>query len=385
MPRPTVMISVNSEILRESIVKRQPLASLEGILGVSRQAINGWLSKNRIPPRQLSIIAKELKFNPLEVTQITSLPKSRAHILFRTNRNVAVPEEVRSDVLETSEDFFNLETLADLELSTANLTVKSESPQVMADLILTNLKLDFNQISLTSVITALKKLNIHVLFYDFGAKFVDAKAQAVCVRKDDKRAIFVNSYELVEDVLWRILHETCHLFCGHTETSIEDEKFCNETASQILTPDKFFLEQKKELKSLLAKDISASPFILENLASKLSASFIGVLLALKKHKIIESPTERYLWRVSNNRKDLASRVASKINPPEGVDPVKFWKMALEDSNKSNFLALQHLVRMGLILKKISVRRAAELLRVDELDAQKLTHIWTAQYETQSNL
>lgn len=385
MPRPSIMIPVNADMLRESILKRTPLASLEDSLGVSRQAINGWLAKSKIPPRQLSVIARKLEFDPSEVANITSPPKYRPYILFRTNRNVAVPEEVKSEVLEIAEDFFTLEAITEIDQSSNEILLKSESPENMAEIILKQLNLATDQISISSVITALKKLNIYVLFYDFGPNFVDAKAQAVCVRKEEKSVIFVNSCERVEDVLWRLFHEVCHLFSGHNETSITDEKFCNDTATQILTPDFFFVSNRKNLKALFQRDISASPFIVEDLANKFSSSFIGVLLALKTNKVLEGSTERYLWKVANKRKLTAAKVADIISPLKGQSAVEFWSQALEDTNRSNFLLLQHIVRMGLILEKVSARRAAELLNTDELDIQKLTTMWTAQYEKKNNL
>ena len=385
MPRPSVMIPVNSDLLRESILKRGSLASLESSLGVSRQAINGWLIKNRIPPRQLSAIARQLHLEPQEMTDITSPPKSRPYVLFRTNRNVAVAEDVKNDVLEIAEDFFALESITELDGTPQDVTVSSESHEGMAEVILRQLKLGPDQISIPSVITTLKKMNIYVLFYDFGPTFVEAKAQAVCVRKGDKKAIFINSNEHVEDVLWRIFHELCHLFSGHTETSVTDEDFCNKTASQVLMPDAFFAANRKDLRALLLRDISATPFIVEDLANKFSASFMGILLAFKKHRIFEGSTERYLWKVAHNRKKNAAKVSQIIEPMAGQNVVSFWTTALEDSNRSNFLQLQHVIRMGLILEKVSAKRGAELLKIDQPDIHKLAQLWTAQYEKKIGL
>ena len=383
MPKQSFMITMNSEALRSSILKRQPIATLEHSLGVSRQAINSWLSKSKIPPRQLSAIARELAFEPDEIRSITTLPRNRSFILFRSNRNVAVDNEVKNDVLEIADDFFNLSSITDLDKSPKIVYSKSDSPEKMAELILQQLKLSNEQVSVSSVVAALKSMGIFVLFYDFGEKFINAKAQAVCVQRVDKSLIFINSFEKIEDVLWRIFHETCHLFSGHTETDIGDEKFCNDTASQILTPNSFFISNKKNLKALLQKDISASPFIVEELSNKLSSSFIGVLLALKNNRIIELATQRYLWKVANNRPHV--RVSDIIYPRESDNTVDFWINALEDTNRSSFYQFQHLIRMGLILEKLSIRRAAELLKINELDAQKLATKWTAQYEKKNNL
>ncbi len=386
MAKQSVMIPVNADVLRDSIQKRDSLSSLEGVLGVSRQAINGWLSKSKIPPRQLSTIVRELKLDASEVKKITSPPKDRSFVLFRTNRNVAVAKDISDDVLEIAEDFFRLEALTEIERQSTNVKIENATdPGETATTILKNLNLERTQISISSVLSALTSLNIYVLFYNFGEGFIGAKAQAVCVKKAKKRVIFINSHELVEDVLWRIFHELCHLYCDHTETSTSNEEFCNFTATQALTPDSFFSANKKELKNLFSRGVSVAPFSIEKIATQLSASFMGVLLALKKHQIVDSSTERYLWKIAHKRKASGARVTDIISPPKDVDSVAFWLSALEDVNRSKFLHLQHMVRMGLILEKISVRRASELLHVDELDAQRLAKLWTAQYEKKNNL
>lgn len=383
MPKQSFMISVNSDALRSSILKRKPLAALEDSLKVSRQAINNWLTKSKIPPRQLSAIARELSFAPEEMKLITSKPKDQSFILFRTNRNVAVDKSVQDDVLEIADDFFKLVEITELEKPPKIVPATSNSHITMAQLILQQLKLQSEQISISSVIAALKNLGVFVFFYEFGENFVDARAQAVCVQKSNKSLIFVNAYEKAEDVLWRIFHETCHLFSGHTETNTGDEKFCNDTASEILTPEAFFESNKKHLKLSFQRNISASPFVVEALMNRLNSSFVGVLLALKHNKIIDTATERYLWKVSKNRPIV--RVSDIVYPKNNDNVIEFWLNALEDTNRSSFYHFQHLIRMGLILEKISVRRAAELLKIDELDAQKLATKWTAQYEKKNNL
>jgi Zn-dependent peptidase ImmA (M78 family) len=385
MPKQSYMISVNAEKLKEAILSRGHIADLETPLGVTKQAINGWLSKGRIPPRQLSKISKALKLDAPEINNITSIPKEKSFVLFRTNRNVAVSDEVKSEVLDVADDFFQLETLTEYKNSDAQIQLSYSDPVSMADAILKQVKLERSQLSLSSVLAALRNINIHVLFYDFGEKFVGSRAQAVCVRRGTKSAIFINSHEMIEDVLWRIFHELCHLFSGHTNVTKDDEEFCNKTATQVLTPDSFFKNNKTDLKSAFLRRIQLAPFMIEEIMSKYTASFEGVLLGLVNHKILEKNVENYLWKVCHNRKKNAVRVTNIICPNSLEDPVKFWSLALDDSNRNKFLQLQHFVRMGVILEKISSRRAAELLDTDEMTIQQLGRHWLAQYEKKNNL
>ena len=386
MPKQSMMIRVNSTALRKSMsCRQQPLASLEAPLGVSRQAINGWLSKNRIPPRKLSILANKLNLSAEELKAITSTPKDEAVILFRTNRNVAVPEDVKTDVLEVAEDFFSLDALSAVNRESIDIVLKNECPVSAAKSILKQLNLTYDNISVDKVITALKRYNIHILFYNFGEKFVSAKAQAVCVKRGNKQAIFVNSYELVEDVLWRVFHEVCHLFSNHTDVTEDDEKFCNEVANQILTPDLFFQGNKALLKKRFSQELGLTPFLVEEITTELFSSFQGVVIALKKNKIINDRVDRYLWGVIRNQKKVKRQVFHIISPSPSDDPKEFLYNLLEDPNRLKFVHLQQSVKMGLILNRISARRAADFLCVDEMSIQQLTRRWKTQYGSKNNL
>ena len=380
MPKQSMMIRVNSKALRKSISHRQQsLASLEDPLGVSRQAINGWLNKNSIPPRKLSILADTLDLSVEELEEITSTPKDETFILFRTNRNVAVPENVKEGVLSVAEDFFLLDDLSAINREPIDVVLKNECPISAAKSILKQLSLTHGNISIDKVITALKKYNIHILFYDFGEKFVGASAQAVCVRRGNKQAIFVNSHELIEDVLWRVFHEVCHLFSNHTNVTEDDEKFCNEVANQILTPNSFFQENKAFLRKKFSQELGFAPFFVKEIATELSASFQGVTIALKKNKITDDKVSKYLWKIFHAQKSKKQRVSCIISPPPDDDPKDFLDNLLEDLSRAKFSHLQHSVKMGLILDKISTCRAAELLGVDEMSIQQLTRRWKTQY------
>ena len=384
MPKQSMMIRINSKALRKSMSHRQQsLASLEGPLGVSRQAINGWLSKDRIPPRKLSTLANKLNLSAEELEAITSTPKDETIILFRTNRNVAVPEDVKKNVLEVADDFFLLDDLSVVNRESIDIVLKNECPVSTAKSILKQLNLTHDNISVNKVITALKRYNIHILFYNFGEKFIGAKAQAVCVKKGEKQAIFVNSYELVEDVLWRVFHEVCHLFSNHRNVTENDEKFCNEVANQILTPNAFFQGNKTLLKKRFSQGFA--PFLVEEIADELSSSFQGVTIALKKNKIIDDRVSKHLWKIIHSQKKSKQRVLHIISPSSGDDPKNFLDNLLKNSNRAKFVRLQQSVKVGLILDRISTCRAADFLHVDEMSVQQLTRRWKAQYDPKNSL
>ena len=94
MGRRKTTIPVDGTALRDA-VERSPAtwSSLAERLGVTRQTVSGWVSKGRIPPRQLADLAKELGLGAGEVRRI--MAREEATILFRSNRNVDVspPDE----------------------------------------------------------------------------------------------------------------------------------------------------------------------------------------------------------------------------------------------------------------------------------------------------
>ena len=76
-----------------------------------------------------------------------------------------------------------------------------------------------------------------------------------------KKVIFININQFIEDVCWRIFHEICHLFCGHTKPNKEQEEFCNDVATEAITPMIYFKENEKTLKEYFKNPLSKSPHI----------------------------------------------------------------------------------------------------------------------------
>ena len=71
MGRKSVMIAFDPAAFRDLVKGHgKTLTDLETITGVTKQAINGWLSYAKIPPRQLHTIAQGLKWKSDEVARI---------------------------------------------------------------------------------------------------------------------------------------------------------------------------------------------------------------------------------------------------------------------------------------------------------------------------
>lgn len=378
MSKESLMIPIDAEALRNAIQKRGSIASLEEPLDVTRQAINGWLSSSRIPPRKLQTIAKNLKLSPDEVESIVN-KEEKLTPLFRTLRNIPAPQESKRNIEEIARDFFVLNSIAEQRKSVFSIHIKTNDPAVLAEHILKELNLDRSRLSLDQLILSLESLQIYVLFVKFDLGLPDtleSKTHAFCVQKNSSWAIFVDSNRPLEDVMWAILHELAHIFSGHNgEVTKQDEDFCNRVANQVLTPDSFFVAHQKALKSKFEKSHAVSVYHVDDLAKTLRSSFVGVLLSLEKHKIISKALVKYLWAVHHRRKKFNPTVKDLIFAPEEMDPVKFWASAFNDPERVIFLKLQLLVKLGLSTDRISIARAAELIGIDELAMQQLAVMW----------
>jgi len=70
MSRPSVRLKIDSERLRAAIGSKVTWSEIAEKYGVTRQAVNGWLSEGRIPPRALAEITKDLGLSPDTVKEI---------------------------------------------------------------------------------------------------------------------------------------------------------------------------------------------------------------------------------------------------------------------------------------------------------------------------
>lgn len=380
MARPTTMIPIQTNQLRKALADRdRSIASLEALLGVSRQAVNGWFQRDRIPPRKLADIARDLNITEEEFEAITMRQKDSLVPLFKIERNKKAEDQIKQTVLSVAKDFFFLHEKTSLNNPKGFVLIESDDPTVMAELILRELKLSREQLTLGSVIQSLESLDIHVVFYDFGKEFVDKKARAASIRKDKKSIIFINAHEAIEDVLSRIIHEACHLFSGHSEHLLKYEKFCDATAKQTIAPSTYFHKNKDMLKSAFAGPIQKTPLLVREIASSLGAAYLGVVLSLKENGIISKSVERYLFAVYHKTAEKRVRVIDVIQDLD-QDPFDFLLEALADPDKRKFFKLHTVVKNALILDKISIGRAAELLNVDSATAEELSVLWKNQNE-----
>jgi Zn-dependent peptidase ImmA (M78 family) len=322
-------------------------------------------------------------------------------VCFRTHRNVEAPDGARSSAKRLAADLFTLEALGG-EYNKESFVFrvgKEASASAVADGILRQLGLKRGQFGLEELILSLARVNISVIFLDFGHHFsLDEKAaknlRAFCAKQGSHFIIAIDSQmkgSQVEeqDITWAIFHELAHIACGDMDDDNEDfwedskakEKFRNEVASEVLTPTDLLLSSKPELEKFLNCPIQRLPSRVEHVASELGASFVGVVLALKKIGILTTQMERYLWGVQHKRDATRPRIKDFISPRK-VDSTKEllteWGKILNNENLLPFLKLHLFVRQGLIEERLSLSRAAELLGIEVGEMEELAKQWAAE-------
>ncbi len=375
MSRQTTMIPIRGEILKAFLSRAQlGQYTLGEKLGVTRKTINEWLNTNKIPPQRLLSLTMALGLSPKEHSQVLGDPFSEMVIQFRTSRNVKVPSNKDLEIREVAKDFFKLD---DASIASRHIVrLQDDDPKAIANSILKELGLSADSITFDGTLKALERCNIFVLFFDFGDELRAVKAQAACAQFGTRSVIFIDSNEALEDLTWRLFHELCHLFCGHNEVTAALEKFCNDVATEIVTPTEFFQSNKPVLKKKFSAPKSHWPNMIKSIARSLSASSEGIVLALVDHKIIDETGKKYLYGCLALLKKDRLLVSSKIHPPTTYpELIDFWLQALKDPDKMKFLELQNRVQAALVDGRMSIGRAADLLKVDEKAAEELKLEW----------
>lgn len=401
MGRKSVMIAFDPVAFSDVVKSHgKALADLEPVTKVSKQAINGWLSSAKIPPRQLHTIAQGLKWKSNEVARVLKKPGFQ-EVCFRSHRNVGAGDGAKNAAKRLAADLFTLDALGgEYNKESFVFRVGKDAPaSAVADGILRQLNLKRGQFGLEELILSLARVNVSVIFVGFGTHFslgekAEKNLKAFCAKQGARFIIAIDSQMKDsptegEDVTWAIFHELAHIACGDMDDGVDDfwedskvkEKFRNNVASEVLTPTDLLLASKPELEKLLNCAIQLLPSRVEHVASELGASFVGVVLALKKIGILSPQMERYLWAVQNKRDATRPRIKDFIFPlgtTSTKELIEAWGRILNNKNILPFLKLHLLVRQGLIEERLSTARAAELIGIEMGEMEELAKHWAAE-------
>lgn len=383
MARKKTAIKIDGNALKELLLEREEkLGPISDRMGITRQTVSTWFSSNEISPKLLSGLTKNYSFSVGDLRKIRE--PERVHLLYRTLRNKSVPDTTHQKVLNAAKEvlvLFKLEVPIKKRMVTTSLKTKDIS--AIAEHIRNELELPREAITLEQLISSLEAINIPVIFMPFDSELAEADIHAFTVAEDGVSLIFIDSNCPVEDVMWRIFHEVTHIFSDHKDTvTAEEEVLCNDVATEILTPKRFFQENKKIIKTEIAsKHLKGLPALVDQIKTYLGASFQGVTLALQKSRILEKESKeiKYLYGVIHTRKASIRKIAQHLSPPN-ENVVSFWCNIFEDATDVKLFKYQYLVRNGLMAGRVSLRRAAEVFGIDEKQMSDLHLRWTSQNE-----
>ena len=381
MPKKITSIPIVGSKLRELLISRtQKIDEIAERLDCTRQTLHLWFTTDRIPSRQLLAVAKTFSFTAEELRQIR--PKENLCILYRTLRDVTVPEETQAVVRSLAKEALWLNRSEALFRSNKVLALmRTKSPVEMANHIRRVLELPHYGIALEQLISALEAWNIPVIFFPFPESLVYAKVCAFTASNLDDRIIIVDSNCALEDVLWRIFHELAHIIAGHDSTvTRDDERFCDAVATEMCTPAKFFHDNHEVFKDRFSSnDLWRLPGAAREISTFLGASYLGVILALTAHKIISvgSAKQKYLMAVHHREKDKLKRVNDVLALAKET-PLEFWTAAFKDPLIIKLIKRQTLTRDGVLSGRVSLERAAEIFDIDVGTMREMQHRWKQQ-------
>lgn len=78
MGRQTVNLAIDTELLKSIVKEKETWTERAQKYGVTKQAVSGWLTSGRIPPRALVEIVRDLDLTPEQVEAILAPQKEKA-------------------------------------------------------------------------------------------------------------------------------------------------------------------------------------------------------------------------------------------------------------------------------------------------------------------
>lgn len=382
MSRNSQMISIKADALKEAIKERGAISALTSQLGVSKQAISNWLSQEKISPSHLKMIVEILDFSDLEITKILSKNKNH-NLLFRTSRNTPATDEDR-EALNTIVDAY-LSINENSSFKSSNYSMNISDPSEAAIEFLKHIDMNNESLSLGNLIKKLSAKNIHVLFLDFDKILPrerdkkTSKPRGFCASKSGLSIIAIDSNEKLDDLVWLIIHELAHILLGHLqnpdlELTEERERFCNEIASEAQHPSSFYIKNSSSLKASFKCSNQEMVFAVEDLSENQNSSFMGTILALRRHQIISEGKSKYLFAVNNRRSARQLKISDLFEPtPTG------WQEALLMRDLRKYFKAQLFFKRNLLEQLVSLDLCAAVFGITEHEMKELQLLWNEEY------
>ena len=352
---------------------------------LSKQTLYENIRENSISRDYLVKIAKLFSLERKDYELL--MGKKSLSVFFRRERREEVKEEAK-DKIRTLTNI--LIKIFELPKAKKNLPVFVDlAPNELAKEIRDTLELSNQKIPLEELMETLKKFGVFTFFYPFSYLGLNddvsnkKKLRAASVPVGKNWVIFLDTSNTSIDSLYDLIHELAHIFSGHKLDSGHDEKleeYCNNVASEVLTPSFFFKKNKEHLKKMFSV---ASPRIVgeaEKIQLYLGCSFEGLILALSSNEVINANVKRYLYACNNNKNKNSVKLEKYYYPDEGQSLASFWHCSLNNSSLSQYYEYFLIFKSAYLEGRATTRVLADAFSLDISNADTLCKEWIAENE-----
>ncbi|MFW7381592.1 MAG: XRE family transcriptional regulator [Oligoflexus sp.] len=192
-----------------------------------------------------------------------------------------------------------------------------------------------------------------------GVTITDNKLKYVILLDTDKHN--------AADLSYYLLHEICHIFRPQAKQDKDEERFCNNVASEVIFPDKDVLSMLSRPGSIRTK--------LHRIYEELGGSHIGILYMLSQRKHIEGADFGMNKKYAESLRGKNLGIAPEGNKLEDIR--NFYEaINLDDAGAYVFKFLKDAVLNG----EVSGRGLAEHLGIESSDGMLLAESWLKEAE-----
>lgn len=383
---------MNVEFLNQKIKACFPsVEAFAASLGLSKQSVYNWINqKSVLEEDRLLDIFSALELSEPETEVLLGIPPTQ--VFFR-KRGLQSPDKgVEERSKDLANTFFKLDG-ASYVVKDAFVTVGSKDPVAIASHIRSLLGAEaYKPICFNTLMLELRKHSINVFFLPFrriGLVLSESGSREVAftARKGNRAIIFSDTDRTKDQVTFDICHELSHLILGHETPTKEEERLCNQVATELIYPRKFFELNSDSIRAFVDAQ-GHSAFYAAEKFSQLSLEFdwspMGLAIALKEYGLIKDKSheqkrlmtlERFL---AEKRKTLDQLFYLKFSPEDYQTICEFFDFEIQ-KEKDLFKPLIEL-RDAAAFGRISPRRLAEILNIDSGDADELVRSWMKEKE-----
>lgn len=377
---------MNIEFLKEKITEKFPTQEeFATSLGVTRRTLQNWISKCSIPEDKVFGILDVLDLEEREEETLLNVPQTQ--VVFRTKHTRKAEEDAEKVCKKIADSFLKLSSNTYKISESIPVLQEPHSKDTIVGTIRKIFALDESEpVILNDVLERLRAHNVSIIFFPFDKFGIDIQKQrrevAFTAVNGLKRIIFLDINRTVDEVLFDLIHELTHIVCGHlpTETTEEDEKFCDSVATEIIYPQMFFFKNET-LTEFLRSNINYLEVkeVIRRLTKDFDWCAMGLALAFESHGFIKKGTKSFnrLMQINSQMKktnlSLDKMYFENFDTSNYDSIVSFFRDDLYKNKEifNGFIELKN----GAIYGHISPSRLSEILDMNRGDVDELVKAW----------